>query len=156
MLILFTTPPGAPDLPNLYIKDAETDVNTPVAGNTGWADDFLQAQTLCCTPLNLSTAETGLAALAETGYHWCHRRSKMLLRVIFSVSGANMVVRPLYWDDDDVKSVGAAVTITAIARQDGAAYMSPVEVFESYGAARMSFVIDSISAGTVDIRAAGV
>lgn len=156
MIILFAGRDEAPALSDLYIRDVETDVNTPVAGNEGWDTDFLQAQTLCNTPLNFNASELGLAALAETLAYWCQRRSKVLLRVNFSNSGANAVIRPVYWDGAGVATIGSSVTITAIARQEGAAYMSPVEIFEPYGASKISFVIDSISAGTIDVRVAGV
>lgn len=160
MLLLFSgdggSGPTPPVLPNLYIQDAESLVNTPVAGNTGWDADFMQTQTLCCTPMSFETPEIGKVALDESEVYWCRRQSKALLRVNFSDSGANTVVRPLYTDDSSVVSVGDPVTITAIARQDGAAYMSPVEVFETYGANKIAFVIDSISAGTIDISIAGV
>jgi len=155
MLILFSGP--APRvLSNLYIKDAESLANTPVAGNTGWVDDFLQAQTLCYVPLEFATEETGLVVLAVTGQYWMHRLIKALVRVNFSDSGASAVIRPLYEDDNAVISIGASVTITATSQLDGIAYMAPIEVFETYGANRIAFIIDSISAGTVDLSVAGV
>ena len=159
MLMLFsggTSGPTPPVLPNLHIQDSDTLVNVPVAGNDGWEDDFLQAQTLCYVPMSFGTPETGKVALDESEEYWCRRQSKALLRVNFSVSGANTVVRPIYTDDSDILSVGDPVTITAISRQDGAAYMAPVEVFEVYGANKIAFVIESISAGTIDISIAGV
>jgi len=160
MLILFNQATGGgptpPVLPNLYIKDAESLVNTPVAGNTGWSDDFLQAQTLCYVPLEFAAEETGLAALAVTEQYWMHRLIKALVRVNFSNSGANAVIRPQYEDDNAVVAIGASVTITATSQLDGVAYMAPIEVFETYGANRIAFIIDSISAGTVDISVAGV
>lgn len=155
MLILFAGE-CAPALSNLHIRDSETDLNIPVAGNTGWADDFLQAQTLCYVPLVFEDAELALAALAETLTYWCHRKSKAILRVNFLTSGANAVIRPLYTDSNGIVSVGDSVTITAIARQDGTAYMSPLEIFELYGANKIAFVIDSISVGTIDVRVTGV
>ena len=156
MLILFTGRDTPPALPDLYIRDAESEINIPVAGNDGWDSDFLQAQTLCNVPLNFSDAETGVAALAETGAHWVQRKSKALLRVNFSDSGANAVVNPVYLDTDDVVSIGPTVTITATTRQDGAAYMAPIESFDTFGASKVSFYIVSISAGTIDISVAGV
>lgn len=159
MIILFSGAdegPLPPTLPNLHIEDADTLVKVPVAGNNGWDSDFLQAQTLCYVPMSFETPEIGKVALDETETYWCRRQSKALLRVNFSDSGANAVIRPLYTDDSDVVSVGDSVTITALARQDVAAYMSPLEVFDVYGANKIAFVIDSISAGTVDISVAGV
>lgn len=159
MLILFSggdSGPTPPTLPNLHIQDSSTLVNVPVAGNNGWESDFLQAQTLCYAPMSFGTPETGKVALNESEAYWCRRQSKALLRVNFSASGANTVVRPLYTDDSDVVSVGDTVTITAISRQDGAAYMSPIEIFEVYGANKIAFVIDSISVGTIDLSVAGV
>jgi hypothetical protein len=160
MIILFSgdggSGPTPPDLPNLHIQDAETLVNTPVAGNDGWESDFLQAQTLCYVPMSFGTPETGKVALDESEAYWSRRQSKALLRINFSNSGANTVIRPLYTDDSDVVSVGDSVTITATARQDGGAYMAPVEVFEVYGANKIAFVIESISVGTLDLSVAGV
>lgn len=158
MLILFSgSVDGSPPvLPTLSIKDAETLINTPVAGNTGWDSDFLQAQTMCNTPMTFSDPELGLAALAETGNLWCQRKSKALVRLNFSDSGANAVVRPKFIDSANIVSIGPSVTITAIARQDGAAYMAPLETFELYGASKVALIIDSISAGTVDYSIAGV
>lgn len=159
MLILFSggeSGPTPPVLPNLYIEDAETLIKVPVAGNTGWDSDFLQAQTLCYVPMSFGTPELGKVALDESEDYWCRRQSKALLRLNFSVSGANAVIRPLYTDDSNIITAGSTVTITAIARQDGAAYMAPVEVFEVYGANKVTFVIESISAGTIDLSVAGV
>lgn len=159
MLILFTgteSGPTPPTLPNLHIQDSDTLVNVPVAGNDGWESDFLQAQTLCYVPMSFGTPETGKVALDESEEYWCRRQSKALLRINFSNSGANTVVRPLYTDDSDIVAIGDTVTITATARQDGAAYMAPVEVFEVYGANKIAFVIESISAGTLDLSVAGV
>lgn len=161
MLLLFSgdsggSGPVTPELPNLYIQDAETLVNTPVAGNEGWDSDFLQAQTLCYVPMSFGIPETGKVALNESALYWCRRQSKALLRINFSNAGANAVIRPLYTDDSDVVSMGDTVTITATARQDGAAYMAPVEVFEVYGANKIAFVVESISAGTLDLSVAGV
>lgn len=159
MLILFSrssSGPTPPTLPNLYIKDAESLDNVPVAGNTGWSDDFLQAQTLCYAPLDFGTAETGMVATDTSGSYWMRRLAKAMLRVNFSTSGANAVIRPIYEDDDEILAVGDTVTVTATSHLDGTAFMAPVELFETYGANRISFYIESISAGTIDIRVAGV
>ena len=156
MIILFAGRDDPPALPDLYIKDAESDINIPVAGNDGWDSDFLQAQTLCNVPLDFSDAETGLAALAETGTHWVQRKSKALLRVNFSDSGANAVVNPVYTDGNGIVSIGPTATITATTRQDGSAYMAPVESFDTFGATKIAFYVVSISAGTIDISVAGV
>lgn len=161
MLILFgatsgSSGPEPPELPNLHIQDAETLLNVPVAGNDGWDSDFLQAQTLCCIPMTFGTPELALAAHAGTETYWSRRQSKVLVRINFSSSGANAVIRPLFTDTADVVSVGESVTVTALARQDGVAYMSPLQVFELYGANKIGFVIDSISAGTIDVSIAGV
>ena len=155
MLILFSGG-GPPDQLNLHVQDTETLEDIPVAGIPGWESDFLQTQTLCCTPMSFGAPELGKIALDESNKYWCRRQSKALLRVNFSNAGANTVIRPLYVDDSGITSVGDTVTITALARQDDTAYMSPVEIYEVYGANMIAFLIESISAGTVDISVAGV
>ncbi|RLB91924.1 MAG: hypothetical protein DRH10_00705 [Deltaproteobacteria bacterium] len=157
MIILFTgASEEAPLLPDLHIRDAETDELIPVGGVEGWDSDFLQAQTICFAPMNFETEETGLAAAGETNQYWCRRLSKILLRCNFSTSGANASISPLYYDSDGVEVVGDPVTINAIARQDGAAYMAAMEIFESYGANKVAFLVNSVSAGTVNLSVAGV
>lgn len=159
MLILFSrgvSGPTPPVLPNLHIQDSDTLVHVPVAGNNGWESDFLQAQTLCYVPMSFGVPETGKVALDESEAYWCRRQSKALLRLNFSTSGANAVVRPIYTDESEILAIGDPVTITATAKQDGAAYMAPIEVFEVYGADKIAFAIESISAGTLDLSVAGV
>lgn len=157
MLILFSSAAeGDPMLANLHIKDSSDLTNVPVAGNTGWDNDFLQAQTLCSTPMLFGTEETGLVATNITSDEWYRRKSKALVKVNFSNAGANTVLRPLYQDSAGITSVGSTVTVTAIAKQEGALYMAPIEVFETYGSDKMSFIIESISVGTVNISSAGV
>jgi hypothetical protein len=159
MLILFVATQQeeeAPALPDLYIRDADSGVNTPVAGVEGWDADFLQTQTVCYAPMSFGEEESGIGVTDETGQYWCRRLSKILLRVNFSDAAANASIRPLYYDDDDIETMGDAVTVNAGSRQDGFAYMAPVEVFETYGANKVAFVLDSVSAGTINISVAGV
>jgi len=157
MIILFSTAEDpAPSLPDLFIRDAESGTNIPVAGLDGWDDDYIQAQAITFAPMTFATELTGVVATGQTGGYWCRRLTKVLLRVNFSTSGANAVIRPLYYDANGVECIGDSVTVTAIARQDGSAYMSPVEFFDTYGANQMRFVVDSISAGTIDVSLAGV
>jgi hypothetical protein len=159
MLILFVTTQQeeeAPALPDLYIRDAESGVNTPVAGVDGWDADFLQTQTVCYAPMDFQAEETGKAAGGTTGQYWCRRLSKVLLRVNLSDAGANASIRPLYYDKDGLEVMGDAVTVNASFRQDGSVYMAPMEVFETYGANKIAFLVDSVSAGTVGISVAGV
>lgn len=158
MLIIFVASQGedAPALPDLYIRDAESGVNTPVAGIEGWDDDFLQTQTICYAPMDFQDTETGKGAADTTGQYWCRRLSKVLLRVTFSDPGANASIRPLYYDKDGLEAMGDAIAINATSRQDGSTYMAPVVVFETYGANKVAFLVESVSAGTVNISVAGV
>jgi len=156
IILLVATGGEAPALPDLYIKDAESGANIPVGGVEGWDDDFLQTQTVCHAPMDFQEEETGVTAAYETSQYWCRRLSKVLLRVNFSDAGANASIRPLYYDKDDVEVMGDAVTVNASSRQDGSFYMAPMAIFETYGANKIAFVVESVSAGTVNISVAGV
>jgi len=158
MLLLFTSANDpAPSLPDLYIRDAESGSNIPVAGIDGWDDDFIQSQSLTYGPMTFEDVETGLIATNETGGYWCRRLSRVLLKATFSNSGANAVVWPIYYDANGVENIGDAVTITATTRTEGAGvYMAPMEFFETNGANQMRFYVVSVSAGTLNLSMAGV
>lgn len=155
MLILFSGTEES-NLFRLYIKDTQTTLNTPVAGLEGWDSDFLQSQTLCNTPMFFSAEEINKSAGTSAAYTNVKRKSKVLFKINFSNMGANTVIRPKYVDSAGIITVGSAITITAIAEQEGTKYMSPLTVLDTYGAKLMTFKIESISAGTIDIRTAGV
>jgi len=156
MLIILTSKIDPPALTDIKIRDAESGLNIAVGGLTGWDDDFLQAQAICYAPMILNEAKTGLSAASEIGLYWVRRYSKVVVRVSFSNAGANAVIRPLYYDTAEVEIAGDSATVTAIARQTGSLYMAPIEVFDTYGAKQMAFLVESISAGTIDIQIAGV
>jgi len=155
MLILFSG--GiAPDLPDLYIRDSKSEEDTPVAGFEGWDGDFIQVQGVCNAPMDFLDPETGMVAGDETDRYWCRRLSKALVRLNFSDSGATADIRILYYDKDDVEIVGEKVTVAALSRQDGTAYMAEVAVFDTMGANQVAVLVESVSTGTVDVSLAGV
>lgn len=145
-----------PELPDLYIRDAESGLNVPVAGLSGWDDDFLQSQTLCYGPMEFLTQET-LEVDAPSAAYWCRRLSKILINLEFTVEGANCVFYPIYLDKNGVSVLGASITITATGSTlGGTNYIAPLQVLDTYGANKIQFLISSISSGTAYLRAAGV
>lgn len=164
MLIVFvatqdagaTTEIPAPALPDLHIQDSETGAHIPVAGLEGWDADFLQAQTVCFAPMDFQQPETGKVAGDVSLQYWCRRLSRMLLRASFSDAGASATFIPLYYDKDGVESLGDPVTVTATSRMDGSLYMGRLAVIDTYGADKMAVLVESVSAGTVNLALAGV
>ena len=158
MLIVFVATQGGepPELRDLHIRDSQSGADVPVAGLDGWDDDYLQVQTLTHAPLDFQDPETGKTGGSETQQYWCRRLSKLIVKINFNTSGANASIRPMYYDKDDALVVGDAVTVNAITRQESGAYMSPMTVFETYGANKMAVAIESVSSGTIDISLAGV
>jgi len=162
MLILFVATKGgsesAPTLRDLHVMDSENSTHVPVAGMDGWDDDFLQVQTLTFAPCELSSeAAFTSGTLGDTDMFWCRRLFKGLIHASFSDSGATATIRVLWYDKNDVETVGAIVTLTAGTRQDGSSYyMAPVHEFELNGANKCAIEVVTVSAGTVNIRQAGV
>ena len=156
MIILFSGGQTAPELPDLHIQDSESLLHIPVGGVEGWDDDFLQAQTICFAPMDFQGEETGLTGGDETGLYWCRRLSKMLVRCSFSDSGATASIRPVYEDKDGALAIGDTVSISATSKQDGSNYMAAIVVLETYGANRMAIMVESVSAGTLNVSLAGV
>lgn len=157
MILLFVATQGndAPILPDLHIKDSSTSANIPVAGVEGFDDDFIQVLGTCNAPMVFAAEET-LVASTETATYWCRRLSKVIAKVEFTAASANCVLFPVYHDKNDVKCIGDAVTVTATSFQDGSRYMASIPIVETYGANKISFYCQSISAGSVYLRAAGV
>lgn len=158
LLLLFSGGGEEPivDLPDLYVRDAKSGLNVPVAGVFGWDEDFLQAQTLCYAPMSFLDQET-LVENTLTAMNWCRRLSKALISLEFSASGANCVLYPVYLDQNDVPILGKAITITASSQtMGGSNYVAPMEIVDTYGARRIQFLPDSISSGNVYMRVTGV
>lgn len=144
------------DLPDLYVRDAKSGLNVPVAGVFGWDEDFLQAQTLCYAPMSFLAQET-LIEDTLTTINWCRRLSKVLINLEFSVSGANCVLYPVYLDQNDTTILGKAITITTSSQtMGGSNYIAPMEIIDTYGARQIQFLPDSISSGNVYMRVTGV
>lgn len=159
MLIIFVASSGGtppPSLPDLHIKDAESGQNVPVAGLEGWDNDFLQAQTICYAPMDFQDPETGKVAGDTTQAYWCRRLSKVLIRPLFSDAGATATITPLYYDKDNLESMGDSISISATTRQAGSDYMGRLAVVPTYGANRIAFLIETVSAGTLTLSMSGV
>jgi len=160
MLIVFAATRGGteapPDLRDLHVKDSDSGVDVPVAGLDGWDNDFMQSEILTFAPCQF-TDEKSFTGQGDTDKMWCRRLSKGLSHVTFSSSGANVSLRPLWYDKNGVETIGATTTVTATSRQDGDShYIAPVFEFNLNGANQCAVEIVSISAGTAYVRLAGV
>lgn len=159
MIILFSPKNGGgptpPALPDIYVKDTELEVNRPVGCLLDWDGDYLQATAIAYAPLSFVDAET-LAAAARSGEYWSRRLSKVILNGKFSTSGANAVVRVVYFDENDVEMMGPEITLTATAFQDGSDYMATMAEVITHGANKVAVEVVSVSAGTFQLRLAGV
>lgn len=155
MLILFSKTETL-DLPDLYVKDAESGVAVPVAGVYGWDDDFLQTQTLTYSPLTFSDVSE-FTSDGATSVFFCKRLSKLLASLSFSDSGASVDIIPVFYDSNTVPVIGKSVTITATLEQNTSSqYMAELEEWPLNGASAIKLLIRNISAGTVYVRTAGV
>jgi hypothetical protein len=157
MLIIFGNAPQGgipPSLPDLHIKDSVTDVDVPVGGVEGWDADYLQAQTICFAPMVFEDEESGVSG--ESDSYWTRRLSRFLVHLEFSDSGASATIRVTRQDKNDVKTVSGQNTIQATSTQNGSAYIGELKEFETFGANKMSVIVESVSAGTVNLRCAGV
>lgn len=156
LVLLFNQGSEEVDLPDLYIRDAESGLNVPVAGIHDWDNDFLQVQSLCYGPMSF-TDLTALVLDTETDIFWCRRLSKILLNLEFSTASASCEIYPIFHDQNDVKILGTKITITASDQNlGGTNYVSPMTIFDTYGARKVSFLPVVISAGTVYFRVTGV
>jgi hypothetical protein len=154
LLLLFTDDTD-PDLPHLYVADPETGQNVPVGGRHGADGDFLQSTALAWVPLEMSTELVG-AGPSTSDYFYTRRATELIVSAGFSTAAATAVIRPIYSDVNDVNAYGPSVTVTALSYQEGAKYMSEIVTFKTYGADRMSVIIESVSAGTIDLHQAAV
>lgn len=157
MLLLFAHAAGGdpPELPDIFVKDTELAVNKPVGCLLGWDDDYLQISSISFAPLSFVASEV-LAAAEMSKKYWTRRLSEVIINGKFSVSGANAVVRIVYFDANAVKMIGPEITLTATTFQDGVDYMATMEKVSTYGANRVALEVVSISTGTFQLRLAGI
>ena len=161
MLILFVAASGgsggaAPALPDLHIQDSQNGTHVPVGGFEGWDSDYIQVQGICKAPLDLQTPETGKTAGDTTVKYWTRRLSTVVVKVNFSDSGASATIRPLLYEKDDVELVGASLSFSALTRTESGKYMSQLQTFDTLGANKVALLVETVSAGTIDISLAGV
>lgn len=147
---------AGPELPDLYVADSLSGEDIPVAGVNGWDDDFLQTQTLSFAPMEFQAVNTSLSAGNSTSEYWTRRMSKAVINCLFSTSGANAVLLPIYHDKNGLLSYGSQITINAITETKNSDYCSTMEILETYGASKISFKVVSVSVGTVKVHLAGV
>jgi len=145
----------APLLPEIHVRDTLTLVDIPVACIQGQDEDYIQTTTIGFAPLAFSTAEV-LAAGARSEEYWTRRLSKLLLNGRFSASGANAVVRVLFFDTNSVKALSESFTLNATAFQDGSDYIAEIVEVGTMGAKKVAVEVISVSAGTFSLLLAGV
>jgi len=146
----------APPLPDLHVSDSLTRENVPVGGVEGWDADFLQTQTLCFAPMSFQAEDVGLVAGVETTMYWCRRLSKVIAKCSFSTAGASASIKPIYSDLNDIIVYGQSIPIVAGNILDGANFRADMELVQTYGANKLGFLLESISAGSLSIAVAGV
>lgn len=156
MITVFVAPFTPPTLPDLYVKDSLSSLNKPVGGLDGWDGDYLQAQTLTFAPLSFLDLGS-FTSNGDTNSVWCRRLFKGLANLAFSDVGATVNIRIVAWDSDLNEMVSDTIAVTAGTRinSDGY-YMAPVYEFPLNGASRIGLALDTISAGTVYVKLAGV
>ena len=158
MIILFVATQGgsvqAPSLPDLHIQDSDSGANIPVGGLEGWDSDFIQTQSLCYGPLQFESEAVDFSG--ESDQFWARRLSTILVRSLFSASGATATVHIVREDGNGVKSYSEPITITATSVVDGGKYHGGLIVAPTYGANKVSLNVVSVSSGTIDVRLAGV
>jgi len=160
MLIVFAATQGgteqAPDLRDLHVKDSDSGVDIPVAGLDGWDNDFMQSEIITFAPCQY-TDEESFTGQGDTDKMWCRRLSRGLVHVTFNTSGANISIRPLWYDRNGVEAIGSTTMVTATSRQDSDShYMAPVFEFDLNSANKCAIEIVWVSAGTAYVRLAGV
>lgn len=157
LLVFASADSPAPSLPHISILDVDLDVPVPVAGLEGWDEDFIQTSAKQFAPMDFGSPKVDQILAGISTVYWCRRVSKILLSCAFSISGANASIRIAFEDKSENTYYGEARTLTAVAAQnDDSKYYSPIESYDSLGANKVWFIVESISAGNVDIAAAGV
>jgi len=156
MIAVFAAPFVPPILPHLAVTDIDTSESIPIGGLHGWDNDYLQTQTITYAPLEFIDVGE-FTGNSDTNSYWCQRLSKGIAKIAFSNTGASVNVRTLWYDNDLNEIMGDATTLTATTRTDTAGhYMSNVHTFDLFGASRIALALDTISAGTVYVKLAGV
>lgn len=161
MLLLFTSNTQIervePVLPNLNVKDSLLGTDVSVSGLDGWEDDYIQILKLSHAPLELESQEQ-LSVGSESSKYWTKRISKIIASFEFTVAEASCTFRVVYYDKNDVPIIGPSVEVTASSYSTSGSdyYMAPMEVLENYGAKQIAFYLETISAGSVLLKATGV
>ncbi len=144
------------DLATLSVKDSATDEDVAVAGIVGADGDYLQAQLVVKSPLTFTEPEEITTAPSQSAVYDTPRASTGLLKLNFSTAGANAVLRIIRIDTEGIFCLSEAFTVTASSHQEGALYMAPVLELDLFGSSQIQVLLESISAGTVELSGAAV
>jgi len=154
LLLLFSGGGGA-KFPNLYVRDVQSGQPVPVGGLAGWDEAFLQSTTICQAPM-LFQDKGAVTVGSETSDIVSMRSSSLLIRTLFSDSGANCVIRVKYKDQNNEVAYSSSYTINATLIQINTDYIGELLEVNTLGAQKVAVYVVSISAGTVSLGLACV
>ncbi len=145
----FETPPILPDL---HIKDAETQENIPVSGLTGYDNDYIQTVAIQYSPLKMHKATEGpVSGSGSSAWLWTRRKKLFLVSLTFSSPTASADIHIVIEDRDEQSFLLSKHTVQAVDLESNGRYLSQLLIVETLGANKMKVVVESVSEGDVEI-----
>jgi len=144
-------PPGATPF---HAKDSLSGEDVPLGGVLGHNGDFLQTQTITKAPLRFEAKGTGIVAGGESEATSTKRGTALIAKVLTSLD-ESVGVRIILADVNEVRVIGAEVTLNPTGILEGEKYQSEIYVADTFGSMSAKIIITTLS-GSADVWLASV